>query len=175
MPSRSIRRVQSTLIVLWPFIQQRLDQTPVSRAEGVKEEVMSWQSYGTFSGPAQVSLRQYKGSALRGFLIGLITLLLLIVFVAATFLLTALARQVVASSGFFAQQQVAVIVLIAGLVVALVVFILAIARMLTRVTAWQQRGALGQARAALLALGFSALVVLLPVVLAIVLPQNPAP
>lgn len=99
---------------------------------------MSWQSFGTFSGPAQVPLPQYKGSALRGFLIGLTPLLLLIVFVAATFLLTALARQLVDSSGFFAQQQVAVIVLIAGLVVALVVFILAIARMLTRVTAWQQ-------------------------------------
>ena len=91
------------------------------------------------------------------------------------FLLTALARQLVASSGFFAQQQVSLIVLIAYLVVALVVYIVAMVRTLKRVTAWQRVGAVGQARAALLALGVTALVVLLPVILAIVLPQNPAP
>jgi len=135
---------------------------------------MSSQSFNTFSGSAQNPSSQYKGSALRGALVGLIPLGLLIVIVAVTFLLTALARQLVASSGFFAQQQAAVIVLIAGLAVALVVYIIAIVRTLRSITAWQRGGAVGQARAALLALGFTALVVLLPVVLALVLPQNPA-
>jgi uncharacterized membrane protein len=129
----------------------------------------------SFNGSAQNPSSQYKSSALRGALVGLIPLVLLIVIVAVTFLLTALARQLVASSGFFAQQQASVIVLVAGLAVALVVYIIAVVRTLRSITAWQRGGAVGQARAALLALGFTALVVLLPVVLAIVLPQNPAP
>ena len=136
---------------------------------------MSSQSFDTSNGPAQISSSQSKDSVLRGALIGLIPLVLLIVMVVIAFLLTALARQLVASSGFFAQQQASLIVLIAGLVVALVVYIVAMIRTLRRVTAWQRGGAVGQARAALLALGFTALVVLLPVILAIVLPQNPAP
>jgi uncharacterized membrane protein YdbT with pleckstrin-like domain len=149
---------------------------PVFRNEGVEEKAMSSQSFNTFNGPAQYPSSQYKGSALRGVLIGLIPLVLLLVLVAVTFLLTAPARQLVASSGFFAQQQAALIVLIIGLVMALVVYIIAIVRTLRRVKAWQKGGALGgQARAALLALGLTALVVLLPVVLALVLPQNPAP
>jgi len=136
---------------------------------------MSSQSFNTFSGSAQNPSSHHKSSALRGALIGLIPLGLLIVIVAVTFLLTALARQFVASSGFFAQQRASVIVLIAGLVVALVVYVVAIVRTLRWVKVWQRGGAGGQARATLLALGFSALVVLLPVVLAIVLPQSPAP
>jgi ABC-type bacteriocin/lantibiotic exporter with double-glycine peptidase domain len=136
---------------------------------------MSSQFYEIVNDPAQISSLQYKGSALRGALVGLIPLGLLLLVVAVTVLLTALARQLVASSGFFAQQRASVIVLIAGLVVALVVYVVAIVRTLRWVKVWQRGGASGQARATLLALGFSALVVLLPVVLAIMLPQNPAP
>jgi hypothetical protein len=136
---------------------------------------MSSQSFNTFSGSAQNPSSHYKGSVLRGILVGVIPLGLLMVLVAVTFLLTALARQLVASSGFFAQQQASLIVLVAGLAVALVVYIIAIVRTFRRVTSWQRGGAVGQARAALLALGFTALVVLLPVVLTIVLPQSPAP
>ena len=135
---------------------------------------MSSQMYNTFNNPAQSLSLQHKGSALRGFLAGLIPLGLLLLIVAITLLLTALARQLVASSGFFAQQQASVLVLIAGLVVALVVYVVAIVRTLRWVKVWQRGGAGDQARATLLALGFSALVVLLPMVLAIVLPQNPA-
>jgi uncharacterized membrane protein len=129
----------------------------------------------TFNDPAQSFSLQRKGSAMRGVLAGLIPLGLLLLIVAITVLLTALARQLVASSGFFAQQQASMIVLIAGLVVALVVYIIAIVRTMRNITSWQRSGAIGQARAALLALGCTALIVLLPVVLAIVLPQNPAP
>ena len=136
---------------------------------------MSSQMNNTFNDPAQNLSLQHKGSALRGVLAGLIPLGLLLLVVAITVLLTALARQLVASSGFFVQQQASLIVLIAGLVVALVVYIIAIVRTMRNITFWQRSGAVGQARAALLALGCTALVVLLPVVLAIVLPQNPAP
>jgi hypothetical protein len=152
----------------------RLGQLQVSRNDGIEEETMSSQ-LNTFNDPAQNPSLQYKGSALRGVLIGLIPLGLLLLIVAVTVLLTALARQLVASSGFFAQQQASVIVLVVGLVVALVVYIIAIVRTLRSVISWQRGGAVGQARAALLALGFTTLVVLLPIVLAIVLPQSPAP
>src|SRR2546421_11847542 len=136
---------------------------------------MSSQMYNTFNDPAQSLSLPHKDSALRGVLVGLIPLGLLLLIVAVTVLLTALARQLVASAGFFAQQQASVIVLIAGLVVALVVYVVAIVRALRWVKVWQRGDAGGQARATLLALGFSALVVLLLVVLAIVLPQHPAP
>ena len=136
---------------------------------------MSSQMNNTFNDPAQSLSLPHRDSALLGILVGLIPLGLLLLIGAVTVLLTALVRQLVASSGFFAQQQASVIVLIVGLVVALVVFIIAIVRTLRNITSWQRNGARGQARGALLALGFTALVLLLPVVLAIVLPQNPAP
>ena len=136
---------------------------------------MSSQMFNTLNDPAQSISLHHKGSILRGILAGLIPLGLLLLVVAMSVILTALARQLVASAGFFAQQQASIIVLIAGLVVALVVYVVAIVRTLRWVKVWQRGGAGGLARATLLALGFSALVVLLPVVLAIVLPQNPAP
>ena len=81
----------------------------------------------------------------RGILTGLIPLGLLVVMVLATVLLTTLARLLFAGSGFFAQQRAAVIVLIAGLGVAL----------------WT--------------LGATALVIVFPVLLALLLPQHPFP
>ena len=136
---------------------------------------MSSQMYNTFNDPAQSPSLPHRGSALRGVLVGFIPLGLLLLIGAVTVLLTALVRQLVASSGFFAQQQASIIVLIAGLVVALAVYIIAIVRTMRNISSWQRSGEDGQARAALLALGCTALVVLLPVVLTIVLPQNPAP
>ena len=136
---------------------------------------MSSQMYNTFNDPAQIPSLPHRGSALRGVLVGFIPLGVLLLVVAITVLLTALARQLVASSGFFVQQQASMIVLIVGLVVALMFCIIAIVRIMRNITSWQRSGADGQARAALLALGFTALIVLVPVVLAIVLPQNPAP
>jgi ABC-type multidrug transport system fused ATPase/permease subunit len=152
-----------------------LDQIPAVNKSSFEEEAISLQMDNTLNDPAQSLSLQRKGSALQGVLAGLIPLALLMLIVAIILVLTALARQLFALSGFFAQQQASVIVLIAGLVVALVVYIIAIVRTMRSITFWQRSGALGQARAALLALGCTALVVLFPVVLAIVLPQNPAP
>lgn len=131
---------------------------------------MSAQSLEGSNVPAR---NQPEGGILKSVLLGLIPLALLLVLVIAALLLTALTRQLTAASGFFAQQQVAVIVLIAGLGLAIVVYILALVLTLRRVRGWQPGGT--QARAALLALGATALIVVLPVLLAIVLPQSPAP
>ena len=136
---------------------------------------MSSQMYDAFHDPTQIPVPQQQGSVLRGIVAGFIPLGLLLLVAVMTVLLTALVRQLVASSGFFAQQQASVIVLIVGLLVALVIYIIALVRTLRKITSWQRNSMIHQARAALLALGVAALVVLLPVILAIVLPQNPAP
>ena len=65
--------------------------------------------------------------------------------------------------------------LIAGLVLAIVVFAIAVWRVLRRVAAWQQAGAAVQADAALWALGATSLVIVIPILLAILLPLHPFP
>jgi hypothetical protein len=86
-----------------------------------------------------------------------------------------LIRALDVSGGFFVQQEIAITTLIIGLVVAIVLYIVAIQRTMKRVEVWQQEGATKTARFALWSLGITALVVVLPIVLAIVLPQHPAP
>ena len=112
---------------------------------------------------------------LRGALLGLVPLGLLVLIIAIALALAALGRQLFATSGFFAQQQAAVIILVAGFVLALVVYGIAIVLTLRRVASWQQSGIAVRARAALWSLGITALIVILPLLLAILLPQHPAP
>jgi uncharacterized membrane protein len=114
-------------------------------------------------------------AALRGALVGLVPLGLLALIIAVALALAVLARQLTAASGFFAQQQAALITLIAGFVLALVVYVVAIVLTTRRIAAWQENGIAVQARAALWSLGITALIVILPFLLAILLPQHPAP
>ena len=116
-----------------------------------------------------------KRTGWRGVLVGLIPLGLLAGIVLITLLVTALVRQLVAGSGFFVQQQTALIALIVGLVLAIVVFAVASWRVLRRVKIWQRDGTTRQANAALWTLTATALIIVLPVLLAILLPQHPAP
>src|SRR5205085_4800203 len=117
----------------------------------------------------------WENDTLQGALRGLVPLGLLVVVIAIALTLSALMHRLVAGSGFFAQQQAAVITLLVGLVLAIVVYGIAIFFTLRLVATWQQIGAAARARAALWALGITAFIVVLPVLLAIVLPQNPAP
>jgi uncharacterized membrane protein YidH (DUF202 family) len=110
-----------------------------------------------------------------GVLVGLIPLGLLAGIVLITLLVTALVRQLVSGSGFFVQQQTAMIALIVGLILAIVVFAVASWRVLRRVKIWQRDGTTTQANAALWTLTATALIIVLPVLLAIILPQYPAP
>jgi uncharacterized membrane protein YidH (DUF202 family) len=107
--------------------------------------------------------------------VGLIPLGLLAGMVAITLLVTALARQLTAGSGFFVQQQTALIALIVGLALAIVVYTVAIWRVLRRVKSWQPDGTTTRANAALWALTTTALMSVLPVLLALILPQHAAP
>ena len=136
---------------------------------------MSTHSIDESTVPAREPSAEVKGSAVRGAWVGLGPLGILAGFVALAVVLTALARQLAAGSGFFAQQEAVLSTLIAGLVLAIVVFAIAVWRVLRRVAAWQQAGAAVQANAALWALGATALIIVIPVLLGLLLPQYPAP
>ncbi len=111
----------------------------------------------------------------RDALLGLVPLVLLVLIIAVALALAALARQLLAASGFFAQQQAAVIILVAGFVLVLVAYVIAIFLTMRRIASWQQIGMAVWARAALWSLGITALIVILPFLVAILLPQHPAP
>jgi len=136
---------------------------------------MSTHSIKETNGPVQELAFVPKSGVWRGALVGLIPLGLLTGIVAITLLFTALARQLVAGSGFFVQQQTALVALIVGLVLAIGVYALAIWRVLRRVKIWQRDGTTTQANAALWVITATALIMVVPVLLALLLPQHPAP
>jgi ABC-type nickel/cobalt efflux system permease component RcnA len=136
---------------------------------------MSTKSIDDATASAREPLPETKGSVMRGVLVGLIPLGLLACCVALTVALTALARQLMSGSGFYAQQQAALIMVIVGLVLTVAVFAVAVWRVVRRVATWQQSGVTAQAQAALWSLGASALVIVIPLLLAILLPQHPFP
>jgi hypothetical protein len=136
---------------------------------------MSIHSMNDSTVPGQLPSSEVTNSVWRGLLTGLIPLGLLIVLVTITILLTALVRLLFAHAGFFTQQQASVIVLIIGLIITIAVFAVAIWRVLRRVAVWQQNVVTVQANAALWTLGITALVVVVPVLMAALLPQHPFP
>ena len=115
------------------------------------------------------------GEAWRGLRGGLTPLAVLVVCVAATVGLTVVARHLLARSGFFAEQRACVIVLASGSIVSALLYASAGIRALCQVRAWQHKGRTVRAGGALCGLGMTALVVALPILLAVLLPQHPAP
>lgn len=136
---------------------------------------MSTHSIKESNHPVQELAFEPKSGVWRGALVGLIPLGLLTGIVAITLLVTVFARQLVAGSGFFVQQQTALVALIVGLVLAIGVYAVAIWRVLRRVKSWQRDGTTTQANAAIWALTANALIIVLPVLLALLFPQHPAP
>jgi len=124
---------------------------------------------------AQAQPSTSENNTWRGLLIGFAPLVVLVILVVITLAVTALVRQIFAPSGYFVVQQAALITLVTGLVIALVIYVIAIVLALRRVAAWQRIGAKKSSTAALWSLAITAFIVLLPVILAIALPQNPAP
>jgi hypothetical protein len=118
---------------------------------------------------------QPRGSLGGGFAAGLVPLgpVAAIVIVAAA--LAALARRVAAGQGFSAQQLAAGLVLVLGLLGAAASYALFGVRAVRRVRQWQQAGQAARANGALWGLVAVALVLLLPILLAIFVPQHPAP
>src|SRR5947209_18667094 len=133
---------------------------------------MSTHSMNDSTVPGQSPSSKVTNSVWRGLLTGLIPLGLLIVLMTVTILLTVLVRLLFANAGFFTQQQASAIVLIVGFIITIAVFAVAIWRVLRRVAVWQQNAVTVQANTALWTLGITALVVVVPVLLAALLPQH---
>lgn len=115
------------------------------------------------------------GTFWRGALVGSTPIALLVVIVSATLLFSAFARMLAVSGGFFAQQRAALMVLVLGSALAALGYIFA----LIWAWRWLRRrylaGAIAPTQGALAALALTSLLVLLPLILAVVLPPHPAP
>jgi hypothetical protein len=125
--------------------------------------------------PSEDHHRVAPGEAWRGLRGGLVPLAVGVAGVAATVGLTVVARHFLAGSGFFAAQRACVIVLAGGSIVSALLYASAGIRALRQVRAWQHEGRTACAGAGLCGLGMTALVVALPILLAVLLPQHPAP
>jgi hypothetical protein len=99
----------------------------------------------------------------------------LILIFALALLLTLLARAATASLDFAVQQAAAVITLAAGLAAAAVIYALSLVGVFRRMADWRADGHTAQASAALWALAVTALIVVLPIIVAALVPQHPAP
>jgi uncharacterized membrane protein len=115
------------------------------------------------------------GGAWRRFAAGLIPLGLLAVTSAIALGLTLAARELSAGLGFFTQQWITVAVLVVGVLVALAVYAVALRRALAQARTLAQAGDRSGANAIYWALALTVVVVVLPIVLAALIPQSPAP
>lgn len=111
----------------------------------------------------------------RGARLGLTPLLCLTLVVVAALGFAPVVRTLLASQGFFTEQDAEIVVLVGGLVLAAVVYVATLVRSLRRVRHWHYAGLVTEASAALVALAASGVIVALPVILAFVIPQQPAP
>jgi hypothetical protein len=111
----------------------------------------------------------------RAFLAGLSPLGFVALIVVVGVALAALARQLAAGQGFAAQQGAALIIVAVALLGAAIALAVGCVRALRRVKQWQQAGQTAQASAALWGLALVALIVALPLLLAVLIPQHPAP
>ncbi len=88
---------------------------------------------------------------------------------------TALARVIASPSGFLIWQWVAVAVWGVSLLIAAIVYIVSARLALRNAAAWQRMGLTTPSTIAYGALVVSALLMLLPMILGVTLPQHPAP
>ena len=124
---------------------------------------------------ATISAAPTRGSAVRGFASSLVPLAFVAVIVLVALALAALARQLSAGQGFSTEQWASGIIIVLGLLGSAAAYIVSCVQALRRVKRWQQAGQTAQASGALWGLVVVALVVLLPLLLAILIPQQPAP
>jgi hypothetical protein len=85
--------------------------------------------------------------------------------IVAILLLSILTRHLTASDGFVVEQQINMIAVIVGLVLVSIVYTLGIVRMLRKIREWEHEGKTALANGALWALGSTAVIIALPIVL----------
>ncbi|HEU5347161.1 MAG TPA: hypothetical protein VFU63_00985 [Ktedonobacterales bacterium] len=125
--------------------------------------------------PSISSAAIVTGSAWRGFARGLTPLLTLAGWVAATLLLTLAIREMPTGLDLDTQQWIAVGVLANGLVVATIAYGITLARTFRQWRAHLLKEGDATATGMLWALVVTAAVVVLPIVVAALAPQHPAP
>jgi len=133
------------------------DTTPVSQAQRTR--------------PQASTTRE----VLHGVLVGLVPLLLLAILIIATITLTTIVRQFASNAGFFVWQRDSLITLIIGMGVAILVYVIAIVLVLQTTARWITSQLSTRSASALWTLALTAIIVLLPVIIGVVLPQSPAP
>ncbi len=111
----------------------------------------------------------------RGAMLGLTPLLCLTLVIAAALGFAPVVRTLIASQGFFVEQDTEIIVLAGGLLLAAAVYVVTLVRSLRRAGHWHRTGLMAEASAARMMLAATAVIVALPVILAFVIPQQPAP
>lgn len=122
---------------------------------------------------AETSSAQRSGVG-QGVLTGLAPVALFAVIGALAVGATILVRSLTTGLAFLTQLPALVSTLGIGLLVAFVAWIVGFVWALRRERAWERAGASAQAAATLWALCASAVILLLPVILAILIPQHPA-
>ena len=110
----------------------------------------------------------------RAIWIGLAPSVLVALTLAMSAAVTALARVIAFPLGFLVWQWIMVAIWSVGLLVAAIVYIVSARRALRTIAEWQRGGLGGLSTRAYIALVISALLMLLPVILAMTLPQHPA-
>jgi hypothetical protein len=123
----------------------------------------------------QSTMKTTRNERWRGALTGLVPLGLLVGIVGLALALTALVRVVTSGQDVATEKAAPLITFAVGGVVAVVTSSLALVRTWRRMRAWQQAGNAAQAAGAFWALALTPLIVSLPVLLALVIPQHPAP
>ncbi len=114
-----------------------------------------------------------RGEILYGILSGLVPLLFLGGLTVVSIILTALVRQSFSAEGFFVWQHDALIALLTCLLLTVLIYVTSLVIVLRQVTMWQRDGLAARCTATLWTLIGTACIVLLPIVLAVVLPQHP--
>ncbi len=115
------------------------------------------------------------GSVGRGVLAGLMPLIRLVILFAITFALPTVARLALSATGFATQNLVEIIATAVLLLVAAVVYAASLVGAFRRMRAWRESGQGAQATAALWTLMTTAVIVALPVIVAVLWPQHPSP
>lgn len=106
---------------------------------------------------------------------GLLPLILLISISGLTYGTLLLTQQYLAASPFPLQQQASLVIITTGLLIALVAYIATAWRLFRHMRNWYQKGMVTRVKVTLLMLFITALIVLLPLIIALLIPQNPAP
>lgn len=124
------------------------------------------------SAGGQVSSRIALGRGVAG---GLLPLLCLLLAAAVTTGLTIAAWQLTPGLDFFARRTIVVVIAAVGLVLTAILYAAMCIRALRLAKRRQEGGDSAGAIGALVALGLTAVLVTLPIILAVFVPQHPAP